>query len=152
MSKKVSRFSITKLKGESKISRENANKIVVAACVQFDIDIDADYEIDEKTGKRNEAMLLNIEDYLMRGIIEIDTGSWNITHHLQGNYSESLKEIVYKPVSGDIATAMDGVDVNDRYKMMWSLLGASSGQGSAVIGKLQGVDRKVAQVVADFFI
>ncbi len=151
MGNKVSRFSITKLKGENKISKENADKVIREVCLRFDIDIDADYDVSDASGKRTESMLSNIEDYMMRGIIEIDTGSLIITHHLQDNYSESLKNLEYHPVDGEIMSAMDGIDKNDRVAMMFAVLGKSSGQGENVIKKLRGIDLKAAQVVLDFF-
>lgn len=150
MGKKISRFSITKLKGESKISEENALEVILKACLKFDIDVDA--ETDDKLRVNKENMLLAVQDFIMRGIVDINTSTWEIKHVLQDNYSESLKEITYKPVSGKTKRAMDGKDKNDRYEMMYDLLGACSGQGRAVIEQLTGIDLKVAEAMADFFL
>lgn len=148
---KKNRFSITKMKGENKISQENAIKTVLAACLKFDIDIDADYGISEVHGQKKEAMLDSIEDYIMRGIISIDEGTWEITHKLQGNYSEALKELVYRPISGEIKSAMDGFGDKERHAAQLAIIASSCKQSSAVIGKLIAIDMKVSEVVLDFF-
>lgn len=146
----ISKFSITKMKGENKISEENAMKDVLAACVQFDIDVDS--EVDKKKKKNTEGMLNAILDFIMRGILEINTGTWEITHHLQGDYSASLKDLVYKPITGKQKLAMDGKDENDRYEMLYAVLGESCGLGESVVKQLMGVDLKAAETLTLFFL
>ena len=96
-------------------------------------------------------MLDSIEDYIMRGIISIDEKTWEITHNLQGTYSESLKQLVYKPISGETKSAMDGFGDKERHAAQLAIIGASCGQGAAVVGKLIAIDMKVSEVVLDFF-
>lgn len=150
MGKKVSKFSITKMKGESKISEENALDLVLKACLKFDIDVDA--ETDDKSRKNKENILSAFQDFIMRGILSINTDTWEMTHILQEDYSKDLKQLVYKPVSAKMKRSMDGKDDNEQFEKLYEVLAASSNQALYIIDGLIGIDLKVAEAVASFFL
>ena len=145
----MSKFSITKEK-DFKLSEEAALKVVKDFCLKFDIDIDA---IDDKKQKKNQENFLNaILDYVRRGIIQINDDC-SITQHLQGKYGdEKIIKIDYNRITGQEKLVMDGKDQDDRYAMLYAVLGAASKRGEDFIKKFYGIDLKVAEALTIAFL
>jgi hypothetical protein len=145
----LSKFSIKERK-DFKISEEEAMKTILDFCVRFDVDIDA---ISDKKQKKNTENLLNcLLEYVRRGFIEIDKNG-KITQHLQNPPEGNQNPIVnYKTITGAQKLAMDGKDENDRYEMLYAVLGAASDHGEIAIRKLSGIDLKVAEALSIAFL
>lgn len=143
----ASKFSITGRK-KTVLSKESALEIILDVCEKFDIDVD---EIEDKKQKKQTENLLNgLLDYVMRGILDFKDGG-KIVQHLQNAPGEVL-EIEYKKITGEQKLVMDGKDENDRYAMMYAVLGAASGLGENAIKKLSGIDLKAAEALTIFFL
>lgn len=143
----ASKFSIAGRK-KTVLSREAALEVVLNACVEYDIDVD---EIeDKKQKKQTEALLNAMLDYVMRGILEFKEDGTIVQHFV--NAPGEVLSVDYKRITGQQKLVMDGKDENDRYEMMYSVLGAASGIGADGIKKLHGIDLKVAEALTIFFL
>jgi hypothetical protein len=147
--KSKSKFSITENK-KLTLSEESALAVVKDFCLKFDIDIDA---IEDSKQRKNQENLLNcIMDYVRRGIIEIGKDC-SIVQHLQNDYGEGkVLQVNYKRITGEQKLVMDGKDDNNRYEMLYAVLGSASGMGEDFIRKLYGIDLKVAEALTIAFL
>lgn len=140
---KASKFSITKMK-ETKISYEAALDQVRKFCFDFDIDVDA---TDDKEQRAHMENVLNaLTEYVSRGLVEFGEG-YVITQHIK-----SGDTITYQVVDGNKKTVMDGYGKDENYAKLYAVLGAASGLGADAIKKLSGTDLKVAEGLALAFL
>ena len=145
----MSKYSLKKKKYD--ISAEVAMDQVMEFLETYDIDVDA---IESKKGKSGvESSLNKLVNYVRSGLVEIDKkdGKITITQHLSITKGE-VTTLVYASIQGKNKVEMDGCEDNDRYTMIYQLVGSLCGIGSEGIKKLEGKDLSVAEVLGAIFL
>ena len=145
----MSKYSLKKKKYD--ISAEVAMDQVMEFLETYDIDVDA---IENKKGKSGvESSLNKLVNYVRSGAVEIEKkdGKITITQHLSIPKGD-VTTLVYASIQGKNKVEMDGCEDNDRYTMIYQLVGSLCGIGSEGIKKLEGKDLSVAEVLGAIFL
>ena len=137
-----------KIKKEFLIGDKIATEQVTQFCQRYDIDVDA---MDDDQAKTAEGMLDALVEYTRCGYLQFEK-DFSVTQILQSKYSDDIKDIKYKKISGKTKRAMDGFSKDEQYGKTYAVLGVASELGQEIIEELAGIDIKVAEVLGLLFL